>query len=86
MVFILPFEAMVVFSALWITGFALTSLDTATRLGRFARQELMSPLKDKAPSAYKVLADRWIASIIIVAQLVPLAWRAAWKILWPVFC
>ena len=84
-VFNLPFEAMAVFSALWITGFALTSLDTATRLGRFAWQELMSPLKDMAPSAYKVLANRWIASIIIVALAIPLAWGAAWKILWPAF-
>ncbi|HDN76099.1 MAG TPA: carbon starvation protein A, partial [Acidilobales archaeon] len=81
----LPFEAMAVFSALWITGFALTSLDTATRLGRFAWQELMTPLKDKAPSVYKVLANRWVGAIIILVLATPLAWGAAWKVLWPAF-
>ncbi len=84
-VFRLPFDAMAVFSALWITGFALTTLDTATRLGRFAWQELMTPLKDRAPTAYKVLANRWLASAIIVLIALPLAWTAAWKIVWPAF-
>ena len=84
-VFKLPFDAMAVFASLWITGFALTTLDTATRLGRFAWQELMSPLKDKASSAYKVLANRWVGSAILVLVSVPLAWGAAWKILWPAF-
>ncbi len=81
----LPFEAMAVFSALWITGFALTTLDTATRLGRFAWQELMTPLKDKAPSVYKVLANRWVGAIILLLLATPLAWGAAWKVLWPAF-
>ena len=84
-VFHLPFEAMAVFSALWITGFALTSLDTATRLGRFAWQELMSPLKERVAGLYKVLANRWVASIILVLIAIPLAWGAAWKVLWPAF-
>ena len=84
-VFHLPFEAMAIFSALWITGFALTSLDTATRLGRFAWQELMVPLKEKYEGLYKVLSNRWLASIILVGVAVPLAWGAAWKVLWPAF-
>ncbi len=84
-VFHLPFEAMAIFSALWITGFALTSLDTATRLGRFAWQELMMPLKEKYEGLYKVLSNRWLASIILVGVAVPLAWGAAWKVLWPAF-
>ncbi len=84
-VFHLPFKAMAIFSALWITGFALTSLDTATRLGRFAWQELMTPLKDKYEGLYKALSNRWLASIILVGLAVPLAWGAAWKVLWPAF-
>ncbi len=72
-VFHLPFEAMAIFSTLWITGFALTSLDTATRLGRFAWQELMAPLKGKYEGLYKVLSNRWLASIILVGIAVPLA-------------
>ncbi len=81
----LPFDAMAVFAAMWINGFALTTLDTATRLGRFAWQELMMPLRDKAPGAYKMLANKWLASILLVGLAVPLAWGAAWKVLWPAF-
>jgi len=40
--------AFAIFATLWITAFALTSLDTATRLGRYAWQELMEPLRAKA--------------------------------------
>lgn len=81
----LPYDAMTVFGALWISAFALTSLDTATRLGRFAWQELMEPLKKASPEAYKVLANRWVASIILVAIGAALAWTKLWPVLWPAF-
>lgn len=81
----LPFDAMVIFATLWITSFALTTLDTATRLGRYAWQELMTPLKDKSLIAYKILANRWVASVILVLIAVALAWGAAWKVIWPAF-
>ena len=81
----LPMEAMVVFSALWISAFALTSLDTATRLGRFAWQELMEPLKERSPEAYKILANRWLASFILVVIGALLAYTRLWPVLWPAF-
>jgi len=81
----LPYHAMLVFGALWISAFALTSLDTATRLGRFAWQELMEPLKEKSPGAYSVLSNRWVASIILVAIGTALALSRLWPVLWPAF-
>ncbi len=76
---------MTIFATLWITGFALTSLDTATRLGRYAWQELMAPLKEKAASAYKVLSNKWIAAAILAIIGIALAWTKQFLIIWPAF-
>ncbi len=74
-----------IFAAMWITGFALTSLDTAARLGRFAWQELFMPIKDKMPSLYKAIANRWVASIILVVIGMALAYSKAFLVIWPAF-
>jgi len=76
---------MTIFATLWITGFALTSLDTATRLGRYAWQELMVPLKEKATGAYKVLANKWVAAAILAIVGIALAWSKEFLIIWPAF-
>ncbi len=80
-----PIPLMAVFGTLWITGFALTSLDTAARLGRFAWQELFIWAREKAPTFYKVIANRWLASIILVLLGGWLAWKGAFLVLWPAF-
>ncbi|WP_244372546.1 carbon starvation CstA family protein [Staphylothermus marinus] len=81
----LDLTVMTIFGTLWITGFALTSLDTATRLGRYAWQELMEPLKEGARSLYKVLANKWVASAIIALLGILLAWGGSFLLLWPAF-
>jgi len=78
-------QPLAVFATLWITGFALTSLDTATRLGRYAWQELMEPLKGPAPGAYKVLANKWFASALLAALGIALAWGGQFLVIWPAF-
>jgi len=78
-------QPLAVFATLWITGFALTSLDTATRLGRYAWQELMAPLKDRSPGAYSVLANKWFASAFLAALGIALAWGGKFLVLWPAF-
>ncbi len=81
----LDLKALAIFGTLWITGFALTSLDTATRLGRFAWQELFAPLRDRAPGVYKVLGNRWVAAAILVILGTWLAWGGAFLVIWPAF-
>ncbi len=81
----LPFDPVAIFATLWITAFALTSLDTATRLGRYAWQELMEPLKKSAEGAYKFLANRWFASALIAIIGVLLAYTKQFLIIWPAF-
>jgi carbon starvation protein len=74
------------FVVLWVSAFALTSLDTATRLGRFSWQELFSMVtKDTSAGWYKAITNKWVASFIISAFGVYLAWNASYKVLWPAF-
>ena len=69
------------FASLWVAAFALTTLDTATRLARFAFQEIISPFG----SARNVLGNRWIASLIPAAIGGWMAWANNWLIIWPAF-
>ncbi len=73
------------FATLWVSAFALTSLDTATRLARFAWQEIMEPLYNKSVGLYGVVANRWVASAIASLFGVYMAWFGSYKVLWPAF-
>ncbi len=73
-------EAAALFASLWVAAFALTTLDTATRLGRFAWQEIM-----EMASAPEILKNKWIASIILVFFGIYMAWGGNWLIIWPAF-
>ncbi|MBI9011037.1 MAG: carbon starvation protein A [Clostridiales bacterium] len=80
----LPAEVGTSFTALAISAFALTSLDTATRLARFIFQEAFIS-KDKAQSpAVKVLTNRFVATGITVAFGGALAFKG-WSQIWPIF-
>ena len=68
------------FASLWVAAFALTTLDTATRLGRFAWQEIMEMVHGP-----DVLKNKWVASIILVAFGIYMAWGGSWLIIWPAF-
>jgi len=54
------------FAAWALTGFVLTTLDTSNRLARFAWRELFDWLKPRNELAYKVITNRWVASVIPV--------------------
>ncbi len=76
----IPFEVGRVFVILAFTAFALTSLDTATRLGRYLLQELMETVFGKK----FFLNNRYVATILTIG--------AAWGLLsygytkiWPIF-
>lgn len=78
-------DFMTLFSAVWVSSFALTTLDTTNRLGRYLVQEMAAPLKDKAPRAYGIFNNMWVASIIIAFFGVGLAWTGNYTVLWPAF-
>jgi len=84
----LPFlskEFMTLFASIWVSSFALTTLDTTNRLGRYIVGELALPMKDKNPGGYKLFNNRWFASLIIAVLGVGLAWTGSYSVLWPAF-
>jgi carbon starvation protein len=84
----LPFlskDFMALFAAVWVSSFALTTLDTTNRLGRYIVHELALPLKDKNPGAYGFFQNKWLASLIIAVFGVGLAWTGNYTVLWPAF-
>jgi carbon starvation protein len=77
----LPLRMGVTFAALAISAFALTSLDTATRLGRFMFQEFFD-----RPGRSSVLArNRYIATVFTVGAAAFLAYSGTVQTLWQLF-
>ncbi|MDR1931858.1 MAG: carbon starvation protein A [Spirochaetales bacterium] len=84
----LPFiskEFMSLFAAVWVSSFALTTLDTCNRLGRYIISELALPLKEKNAGAYSFFANKWAASIVMAFLGVGLAFTGEYTVLWPAF-
>jgi carbon starvation protein len=65
------------FAALAVSAFVLTTLDTSTRLARFAVQEFF----DHHPFA----RNRIAATVITVGAAAVLAFSGKWKAIWPLF-
>jgi carbon starvation protein len=77
----LPVNALIIFAGLWITSFALTTLDTTVRLARFTWSEIMEHLNlHKTP-----LNNTWVASAVASILGFGLAWSGAYLVLWPAF-
>lgn len=84
----LPFltkDFMTLFAAVWVSTFALTTLDTTNRLGRYIMQEMADPLKDTKPGIYKVFGNKWVASILIAFLGLFLARSGGYTVIWPAF-
>jgi len=71
------------YSALAVSAFVLTTLDTATRLCRFAFQEFFAPSEGKKPSMLN--RNRFIGTSVTVAAASALAFSGQWKLIWPIF-
>lgn len=71
------------FAGLWASAFVLTTLDTATRLARYAWQELFQLVKSKPVRGF--LTDKWIASIIASGLGLYLVWTGNYNALWAGF-
>ena len=70
-----------------VSVFCLTSLDTATRLGRYMFQELFTPHgmeMDELTGWRKVLTNPWVATIITVVFGVGLG-LTGYQLVWPLF-
>ncbi|MFC1555072.1 carbon starvation protein A, partial [candidate division KSB1 bacterium] len=71
------------FAALAVSAFALTSLDTATRLCRFSFQEFFSPKTGKKSNVF--LTNRYVGTAISIFIGAGLAFSGKWELLWPLF-
>jgi carbon starvation protein len=77
----IPEKAGITFAALAISAFALTTLDTATRLGRFMFQEFFEDTK-----AQNVLSkNRYAGTVITIAVAAYFTFTGTRDILWPLF-
>jgi carbon starvation protein len=73
---------LVAFVSLVVSAFALTSLDTATRLGRFAFQELADFAPEKMA---KPLKNKHLATVFTILPAAVLIFTGQWKLIWPLF-
>ncbi len=78
-------DFMSLFASIWVSSFALTTLDTTNRLGRYIVGELALPLKEKSAGLYSLFENKWIASLIIAILGIGLAWTGNYTVLWPAF-
>ncbi|MEO0181470.1 MAG: carbon starvation protein A [candidate division WOR-3 bacterium] len=62
-----------IFGVIILNAFILTTLDTATRIGRYIFSELTG------------IRNRWIATAIVIAPSAALAFTGSWKVIWPLF-
>jgi len=74
----IPEKTGIAFGALTVSAFLLTTLDTATRLGRYALEELTAGW---APA----LSNRFVTTIVTVVFGGALALSGTWSAIWPVF-
>jgi len=71
----------VTFAALAISAFALTTLDTATRLGRFMFQEFFEGMATQT-----VLSrDRYVGTLVTIAAAMLFTFTGTRTALWPLF-
>jgi carbon starvation protein len=76
-------EAGQAFAALAVSAFCLTTLDTATRLARFAFQELFqSPSSGRAT---RLLTNRFVATLVTLAFCFLLVRSGSTEQVWPLF-
>jgi len=79
------------FAALAVSAFALTTLDTGTRLGRYAFAELFTHTTTSTSAGGQAspppawTQNRWIGSGLIIAASALLAFSGQWQTIWPIF-
>lgn len=79
----IPVHIGTTFAALAVSAFALTSLDTATRLARFCIQEFFEAKEETAKAP--VTSNRFVATGVSVLFAGSLALSGEWRSIWPIF-
>lgn len=79
----IPHEVAITFSALAVSAFALTTLDTCTRLARFSFQEFFEIAKGREKSV--LASNRYIGTTVTVAVSVIFLLSGKSDAIWPVF-
>ncbi|MDX5478370.1 MAG: carbon starvation protein A, partial [Cyclobacteriaceae bacterium] len=71
------------FVALTVSAFALTTLDTCTRLARFTLQEYFEDVKH--PVGATISQNRYLSTTVVVILSVMLLASGSFSTLWPIF-
>ncbi len=79
----IPLNVGITFAALAVSAFALTSLDTATRLGRFTFQEFFRS-ENQSP-VQNFLTNRFAATLFTILPAGILALSGSYTTIWPIF-
>ncbi len=79
----IPEDFAIAFVALTVSAFALTTLDTCTRLARFTLQEYFEDLPQ--PAAKKIATNRYLSTSIVVGLSILLLVSGEFTTLWPIF-
>lgn len=77
-----PYEHGLTFVTLSVSAFALTSLDTATRLARFIFQEFFE--RNDGVGEQSPLTNKWVSTTITVVVGFAFALKG-YKLIWPIF-
>lgn len=84
----IPLEVGMSFTALAVSAFAMTTLDTATRLGRLVFQELFEPQGNKDNNSTKssaIASNIYVATTVTVIAGAGLTLSGHWSAIWPIF-
>ncbi len=84
----IPLKVGISFAALVVSAFALTTLDTATRLARFIFQELFTVKKQAAgesSAGNSIFTNMYFATAVTCILAALLAFSGKWKLIWPMF-
>ncbi len=76
-------HAAVTFSGLAVSAFALTTLDTCTRLARFAFQEFFDNKKKEKKSV--LVTNRYIGTLVTIILSALVIFSGSSKAIWPIF-
>ncbi|MFW6140883.1 MAG: carbon starvation protein A [Acidobacteriota bacterium] len=79
----IPAKIGIIFAAMAVAEFALTSLDTATRLGRFTFQEFFR--SEKPNPVRNFLTNRFAATFCTILPGGILALSGSYQAIWPIF-